>query len=91
MIDTVGTDQILNISPYNALGYGLAVLVMIWVIIYFKNQLYEKEKIINELNAKNHRAWDIVNEKLTEISMQNRVDKPEIIHHLQEIKTRLEK
>lgn len=90
-MDTMGTDQIMNISPYNALGYGLAVLILIWVVLYFKNQIHEKEKIINQLNDKNHKAWDIVNDKLTEISMQNKVDKPEIMHYLQEIKSRLEK
>lgn len=93
LLTEIPTETILKISPYNAYGYGLALAVLIWVVFYFKAKIAEKEKVISELINKNHKAWDVVADKLSELKTLKSleaVDRNTIIQDLTSIKNALE-
>jgi len=91
-IDSFSPDTILSISPYNAMGYGFAVFVLIWVVLYFKKTLAEKEVVISQLVKHQKEAFETVSEKLTEIknfqSIQQ-MDRQSVITSLEDIKRAL--
>lgn len=93
LLTDIPAETILKISPYNAYGYGLALIVLIWVVFYFKTKIAEKEKVISELINKNHKAWDVVADKLSELKTLKSleaVDRNTIIQDLTSIKNALE-
>lgn len=92
MID-LPIETVLKISPYNGLGYGLALVILLWVVYHFKKTIAEKERVIKELINKNHAAWESVSEKLSELKTLKTieaVDRNTIIQDLTTIKNALE-
>lgn len=84
-------EPILNINPFNAAGYGLALFILIWQNYYFRSQIKEKDGTIKYLNAKLHEMITATLEKMGEYKVQQNIDKNEVITTIGEFRNMLQR
>lgn len=91
-IDTlVGpVNEIMKISPYNAMAFGALVLLLIYITLYLRKKLEAAEEYNKVLVEKNHQSIDVITEKLNSIKSHGDSKDAAIITALEDIKRKLD-
>lgn len=91
-IDTlVGpVNEIMKISPYNAMAFGALVLLLIYITLYLRKKLEAAEEYNKVLVEKNHKSIDVITEKLNSIKAHGDSKDTAIITALEDIKRKLD-
>jgi hypothetical protein len=91
MTEAISLEPILDINPYNAAGYGLALAILIWQNLYFRSQIKDKDGTIKYLNSKLHEMISATLEKMGEYKIQSSIDKNEVMTTFDSFRTMLQR
>lgn len=88
-IDSIPTNALMNVSPYNAAAYGMLVLLLATAVVILYKKASAQDEYLKALVNKIHSLQEETGEKLTEIKIRMN-DQNEMMKTLEYLKTKID-